>query len=69
MKIVEVTIGITDSVKLAPYEYAKPELHMTVQVDEGEDPQQIIEQVTDGLIEDLGLMKAKIKADYDERNA
>ena len=42
MKITEVTVGLTTSVNIAPYEYAKPELSLTATVEENETPEEVI---------------------------
>jgi len=44
-KIIQVTVGLTTSVNIAPYEYAKPELSMTATLDEGETVEEAIAQL------------------------
>ena len=44
-KITQVTVGLTTSVNIAPYEYAKPELSMTATLDEGETVEEAIAQL------------------------
>ena len=64
MVITEITIGITDSVKLAPYEYAKPEVRLTAQVEDGESAEKVKASLTERVKDELAKLSAQLKADY-----
>ena len=63
MKIIEVTVGLTTSVNIAPYEYAKPELSMTAQIDDNETVEEVIaslkEKVSVELTKTVEILKAQ----------
>jgi len=62
-KIIQVTVGLTTSVNIAPYEYAKPELSMTATLDEGETVEEAIAQLKElvsvELTKTVELLKAQ----------
>jgi len=62
MKITEVTVGLTTSVNIAPYEYAKPELSMTAQVEEGETAKEVIAKLKELVSEELTRTVEILKA-------
>ena len=64
-KIITITIGLTESVNVAPYEYIKPSVQLTAEVE----PDETYDEVFDGLKEELKTrmtqMVNMIKSDYD----
>ena len=43
-KVTEIEIGLTDSYKIDQYQYIKPELRMKVQLEEGDDLNEILDK-------------------------
>ena len=63
MKITEVTVGLTRSVKIAPYEYAKPELSMTAQLEDGETVEAVIALLKEKISKELTKTVANLSGD------
>lgn len=64
MNYTEITVGITDSVKLAPYEYAKPEVRLTVQLEEDDVPKEVVSILTRQAKAELKEISTKLQEDY-----
>jgi len=63
MKIKEVTIGLTTSVKIAPYEYAKPEVSLTAIVEDGESYTEVVEDLKAKVSDELNKIVAVLQAE------
>ena len=60
MKVVEVEVGMTDSIKLDNYQYVKPELRVKVVLDEDDDYDEVVDKVH-------SYIRKKLKIFKDER--
>ena len=64
MKITEVTVGLTTSVNIAPYEYAKPELSMTAQLEDGDTVEEVIASLRAQVSAELTRVVNILRADH-----
>ncbi len=61
MRITEITIGLTTSVKIAPYEYAKPEFSATASVDEGDKVEDVITYLKEVVNQELTKITERLQ--------
>ena len=59
MKIVEVTVGMVDTQKIGNYEYIKPEIRMTANLEEGESANEVISKLEDYIINETKVFIKK----------
>jgi len=62
-KIIQITVGLTESVNTAPYTYIKPEISLTAEVQSGESYDEVFTALNDELKERMDKMVAMIEAD------
>lgn len=61
--IIQITVGLTESVNTAPYTYIKPEISLTAEVTEGESYDDVFNALNLELKERMAVMVAQIEAD------
>jgi len=61
-KITSVTVGLTTSVKIAPYEYVKPEFSMTAQLEKWDKASEIIAELKELVNTELAKTAEILKA-------
>lgn len=62
-KIVQITVGLTESVNTAPYTYVKPEISLTAEVQAGDSYDTVFADLNAELKERMKVMIAQIEAD------
>lgn len=62
-KIIQITVGLTESVNTAPYTFVKPEISLTAEVGEGESYDDVFNALNIELKERMELMIAQIEQD------
>jgi len=67
-KIINITVGLTESVNTAPYTYVKPEISLTAEVGIDESYDDVFKALNDELKDRMKLMVARIESGdyYDE---
>ena len=63
-KITTITIGLTESVNVAPYEYIKPSVQLTAAVEPGESYDDVYDELKKELKVRMTDMVDHIRADY-----
>ena len=61
MRITEITVGLIDSIKVDNYQYKKPEIRVTAQLDEGEDYKEAQDKLTAYVKAQMERYKKSIK--------
>ncbi len=62
-KIIQITVGLTESVNTAPYTYVKPEISLTAEVSPNESYDEVFEALNAELKERMDKMIAQIEHD------
>ncbi len=62
-KIIQITVGLTESVNTAPYTYIKPEISLTAEVGATESYDEVFEALNAELKERMDRMIAQIEHD------
>ncbi len=63
-KIITITIGLTESVNVAPYEYIKPSVQLTAEVEQGETYDEVFDGLKVELKNRMDQMVEHVRADY-----
>ena len=63
MQITTVTVGLTTSVKIAPYEYAKPEYSLTANLEDGDSLEQVTTELKKLVSDELSRICAILVAE------
>ncbi len=63
-KIITITIGLTERVNVAPYEYIKPSVQLTAEVEPGESYDEVFDGLKVELKTRMDQMVEHVKADY-----
>jgi len=65
-KITQVTVGLTDSVKVADYKYVKPHISMTAVLDDGDTLEDVLEELRVEVNLRMQEAKEEIGINYEE---